>query len=169
MALRREGQTKRIFSSIKFISEYMYWVAGIALMCIILVTVCDVIGRTFGAPITGVYDITILCGGIVGSFALPFSTLKNVHIRIETLLIRLPPRWTKILGSITLSLGMLLFMVLGVYIILHAISIYEANQVSGVLFIPLYPFFAGIGVGAIMNSFILLYQLSEIMRKENEG
>lgn len=153
---------ERFFTAIKVLSSYIYWLSGIALVCVMLLTVSDVILRYFGSPILGVYDLTVLIGGIIIGFALPLSTLKNVHVEMEFLLDKIPPGWEKVLRVISRCLEIFLFLLLGWNLILYGAKLYRVGEVSSTIYLPLYPVVLGIGVSCFINSLVLFYQLVTI-------
>jgi TRAP-type C4-dicarboxylate transport system permease small subunit len=157
---------KVIFTIIKLLSNYMYWIAGVALGCILFLTVADVIMRMFNRPITGIYDLTMLLGGIVVGFSVPHSTWKKAHIYMDFLIDKGSPGVKKILTTITTCCGIFLFLMLGWELILFGIRLHQVGEVSGDLHLPIYPFTLGIGVSFLLNTLVLLDQLVGVFWKE---
>jgi TRAP-type C4-dicarboxylate transport system permease small subunit len=58
-------------------------VAGVAVVAMIAVTCADVVGRLFGWPIKGAYDIVELLGAIIIAGGLPYTTGCKGHVAIE--------------------------------------------------------------------------------------
>jgi TRAP-type C4-dicarboxylate transport system permease small subunit len=56
---------------------------AIALLAIALITVADIIGRQFGHPVPGAYDLVRLLGAAAIAAALPLSKAAKAHIAIE--------------------------------------------------------------------------------------
>ena len=54
-----------------------------AVVAMILVTVIDVVGRQFGRPVPGAYDLVRLCGAVAMLGALPLTKALKGHIAIE--------------------------------------------------------------------------------------
>lgn len=150
---------KGFFPAIKALSSYMYWISGFALVCIMLITVSDVILRAFNRPIAGVYDLTILMAGVVIGFAIPFSTWKRAHVRMIFFIEKVSPDWKKGLMVLTCFLGIFIFFLIGRSLLLYGIRLYKAGEVSMTVHLPFYPVVFGMGVSCLINSMVLLYQL----------
>jgi TRAP-type C4-dicarboxylate transport system permease small subunit len=150
---------KVFFVALKNLSRYMYWISGLALVCLMLLTVSDVILRAFGAPIAGVYDLTLLFAGVVIGFAIPFTTWKRAHVRMVFLIDQLSSSWKKVLMTLTYVLGIFLFLVVGRGLLLYGARIYSAGEVTMTVHLPFYPVVFGIGVSCLINCIVLLKQL----------
>ncbi len=156
---------KRIFAITNTLSTYFNWVSGIALGCVVLVTVTDVILRMFERPITGVYDITCVCAAVVVGLALPLTTLKKAHVYLDFLIDQKSLTFKKILTTITTCLGMFLFLAFGWEFITYGIRLYKVGEVTGTVYIPLFPFTLAIGVSFFLCVLVLLGQWVEIFEK----
>jgi TRAP-type transport system small permease protein len=155
----------RIFAVTKTLSRYMYWISGVALACLMLLTVSDVILRVFNRPIAGVYDLTMLLGGVIIGLAIPFSTWKGAHVYMGFFIEAVPESWRKVILPITYGLGIFLFLLLGWRLLMYGARLYEQNELSLTVHIPLYPVVLGIGVSCLINSLILLEQLVAVYGK----
>ena len=56
---------------------------ALSLLLISLVTVADIVGRQFGHPVPGAYDIVRILGAVAIAAALPLSKAAKAHIAIE--------------------------------------------------------------------------------------
>ncbi len=158
---------KKIFALTKAFGTYFYWISGVALGCILLLTVADVILRgILNRPITGIYDLTVLLGGVVVGLAIPLTTWKKAHVYMDFLIDRSSPGLKKILTIITTCCGIFLFFMLGWDLILFGIRLYKVGEVSGTIHLPIYPFTLGIGVSFLLTTLVLLHQLVAVFQKE---
>lgn len=157
-----------IFTVTKTLVKHLYWIAGVALVCLMLLTVFDVVGRAFDRPITGVYDLTVLLGAVVIGFAIPMSTQKRMHVYIEFFIDAVPLKWKKVMQTVTYCLGIFLFLLLSWNLIKYGFTLYQRGEVSSTIYIPLYPVVLGMGVSCFLNCFILLQQLTKVFGKEEE-
>jgi TRAP-type C4-dicarboxylate transport system permease small subunit len=157
---------KSIFTATKALSQYMYWISGVALACLMLLTVSDVTLRVFNRPIAGVYDLTMLLGGVIIGLAIPFSTWKGSHVSMEFFIEAIPEAWRKIVLPVTHSVGIFLFLLLGWRLIAHGVRLYQQGEVSLTMHIPLYPVVLSIGVACFISSLIVLEQLAALFVKE---
>jgi hypothetical protein len=74
-------------------------VGGVAVAGIVVVTVADVVGRQFGLPVKGAYDLVRVLGAIAMGCALPLTKAVKGHIAIEYFFQKLGGRgrasWTR--------------------------------------------------------------------------
>jgi TRAP-type C4-dicarboxylate transport system permease small subunit len=157
---------KSIFSATKRLSRYMYWISGVALACLMFLTVSDVTLRVFDRPITGVYDFTMLLGGVIIGFAIPLSTWKGAHVHMGFFIEAIPRNWRKSILPITHGLGIFLFLLLGWRLIMYGVKLYQQGEVSLTMHIPLYPVVLGIGISCLITAVIILEQLAALFTKE---
>ncbi len=147
----------------------MYWISGVALACLMFLTVSDVVLRVFNRPITGVYDLTMLLGGVIIGLAIPFSTWKGAHVYMGFFIESVPEAWRRIILPVTYGLGIFLFLLLGYRLIVYGTRLYEQGEVSLTVHIPLYPVVVGIGVSCLINTLVLLEQLMAVFGKEERA
>ncbi|OPY74308.1 MAG: Tripartite ATP-independent periplasmic transporter [Syntrophorhabdus sp. PtaU1.Bin058] len=158
-----------IFTVTKTLVKYLHWIAGIALVCLMLLTVFDVVGRAFNRPITGVYDLTVLLGAVVIGFAIPMSTQKHMHVYMEFFVDSVPLKWKKTIQTFTYCLGIFLFLLIGWNLMKYGLTLYQRGEVSSTIYIPIYPVVLGMGVSFFLNCFVLLRQLTTVFGKEEEA
>lgn len=114
------------------------WVAGGGIIGMMLITCIDVIGRAFGHPLTGSYDLVKILGVITMAGALPYTTAIKGHVAVEFFFLKLPRKarvWVDSINRIVIS-G--LFGILCVYSIQYGISLKHAGEVSPTLQIPVF-------------------------------
>ena len=76
---------KILFSITKGLSQFMHWIAAVAILSIVGLTVCDVILRRFRMPIDWSYEVVVLLGAIAIGFSLPRTTVDKQHVFMEFL------------------------------------------------------------------------------------
>lgn len=150
---------KGFFYKVKILSNFMYWLSGVALVCILVLTVGDVILRKYFKPIAGIYDLTILLGAIVIGFATPITTLRKAHVCVTFLTEKVTLGWRKGFKIITHCMEIFLFSLLGFELISSGIELYRAGEVSDTIHLPLYLFELGIGVSFLVNCLIILFMI----------
>jgi len=121
---------------VKFVSRLMYWVAGAALVSIVLLTVTDVILRRFRMPIDFAFEIVVLLAAVVISFALPQSTLDRGHVITDFLIENLPAGWKRSFFAATRAMAILIFVVFGWRVTMLAAKFSRSGQVSPMLELP---------------------------------
>ena len=68
---------------LRWLTHAMAAAGGVAVAGIIAVTVADVVGRQFGFPVKGAYDLVRVLGAIAMGCALPLTKAVKGHIAIE--------------------------------------------------------------------------------------
>jgi len=81
---------ERCISMLRWATGALAAVAGLAVAVMISVTCVDVVGRWFGRPLTGAYDVVELLGAIAIMGALPYTTACKGHVAIDFLIHKLP-------------------------------------------------------------------------------
>lgn len=141
------------------VSRLMYWIAGIALVGIMFLTVADVFLRLFKMPIVGTYEIVSLLGAVVIGFAIPQTTLERGHVLMDFLTGRLSHGWERALHFFTRLLGGLTFLIIGWNLFKLGNDLLATGQVSLTLKVPEYPVAYGIAFCCLLECLVLLTDL----------
>jgi hypothetical protein len=72
------------------LSKKINVIAGIFLSGMVLLTVSDVILRSFRVPIIGAYELVAFSGVVVVGFSLPLTQWTKGHIAVDFLILKLP-------------------------------------------------------------------------------
>jgi TRAP-type C4-dicarboxylate transport system permease small subunit len=137
-------------------SKWMTSIAKVVLTFMILLTVADVILRSFRRPIVGTYELVGFAGAVVMGFSIPFTSWVKGHIFVDLLILKLPQKVTKIVDVLTRCLGMGLFLILGWNLIGLGAVLHKAGEVSSTLEIPFYPLVYGLGICCFIECLVLL-------------
>jgi len=150
------------------VSKGLNAIAAVMLAFMILLTVADVILRSAKAPIVGTYEIVgLLCATLI-SFAIPFTTWKRGHIRVDFFVELLPPTTRRIVNIVAKCLGIGLFVLIGWNIIVFGMDLAKAGEVTPTRHIPFYPVLYGIGVCCFFECIVLFSDIVKIVRGEYE-
>lgn len=114
------------------------YAAGISILLMIIITVCDVILRIFNTGITGAYDMVRACGAVAVSCALPYLTAVKGHIAIEYFYHKCRRFWRIILDTILRVSSLAIFGILALKIFQHGMSLYKAGEVFPNLGMPVF-------------------------------
>ena len=74
-----------------------------------LITVGDVVLRSLGSPIVGIYELVAFSGAVVIGFSIPFTSWVRGHIYVDFFVGKLPGGCRKIIHLLTRSLGIGVF------------------------------------------------------------
>ena len=141
-------------------------VAGIALMLVMLLMVSDIIGRIFGCPVPGAYELASLAGGLIIGLALPATSMAKGHVSTDILLAKLPGTYQRVLNILTRFVSIAVFLLAGYGMIMMGVRLKTAGEVTAILALPFYYVAYAVG-GAFFIQAIVLF--SEILEAINPG
>jgi len=151
-------------------SGWMNGLSGIVLFLMMMLTVVDVALRAFWRPITGTYELVAMAGAVVVAFAIPQTSWDNAHIFVDFLLEKRSQTVKRIFGLFARLLGVILFVILGYYLLTKSNHLFTSGDVSLTLGIPYYPVAYGLSFCAFMEAFVLVLQTVLLFKKgENNG
>lgn len=157
---------ERMFVIINTLSRLMYWIASVAIVSIVFLTVTDVILRRFRMPIDWAFEVVVLLGAIAIGFSVPQTTIHKGHVLMDFITERLSPRWQRIFSMITRCLGIFIFAIFGWRVFPYGNNLWRSGQVSPILQLPEYPVAYGIGICCFIVCLVLFYDL---VQKFKEG
>lgn len=140
-------------------SAWMEICAGVALMAVMLLIGTDIIGRVFGHPVPGTYEIVSLAGGFVLGMALPATSAAKEHVSTDFLSATLSPQANRLLAVITRLIGILIFVLAGYGMVRMGMRLKEAGEVTAVLAFPIYYVMYAIGGAFFIQVFVLASEL----------
>ena len=167
----------------KGLAKILYWVAGTAIISMMLLTCADVILRlgvtayhqyhwwflSPFSPIPGTYELVCFLGAVAVSFAMAHTSVERGHVAVSIIVNLLPKKIQAIIETITTIFGLILFILLSWQSVLYANDLKARGEVSLTLELPFYPFVYGIGFAAAAVCLVLLVDLSkslpELFRK----
>ena len=127
------------------------------LMLMALLTLADVIGRSrFNAPISGAYELTELLFVIVVALVLGYSAIRGSHVRIDIIVSRFPEKAQYVIDAISYIVSSAFFLVASWRVVLQAIQVNSQGTLSGILGIPLYPFYWVLAFGFFLTGLMFL-------------
>ena len=142
-------------------SAWMEIVAGIALTAVMLLIGSDIVGRIFGRPIPGTYEIVSLAGGLILGLALPATSRVKGHVSADLLLEKLTGKPKLILVVFTRLIGILTFLLSGYGMIMMGIRLKSSGEVTAVLALPFYYAAYAIGGAFLIQTLVLLSESLE--------
>jgi len=157
----------------KDLAKILYWIAGSAIVIMMLLTCTDIILRLGVTlyhrydlwflspfkPIPGTYELVCFLGAVAVSFAMAHTSVEKGHVAVSLIVQLLPERVQAIIGSITTSFGFILFALLSWQSVLYANDLRSSGEVSLTLELPFYPFVYGISFAAVAVCLVLLVEL----------
>jgi TRAP-type C4-dicarboxylate transport system permease small subunit len=135
-------------------------VVGLALlMCMALFTLADVIGRSgFNRPITGSYELTQLVFVAIVACVLGYSVILKSHVKIDLLVSHFPPKAQATIDTISSLISSALFFIISWRIFIQAARIKDQGLNSGILEVPVFPFYYILAAGCLLFGAMLLIE-----------
>jgi len=137
----------------------LYWIAGSAIVAMMLLTCTDVVLRYFRKPIPGTYELVCFLGAVAVAFAMAHTSVEKGHVEVSFVVNLLPQRIQGLIESITTSFGLIFFVLIAWQSLIYANDLRLSGEVSLTLGLPFYPFVYGISFSAAIVCLILLSNL----------
>ena len=113
-------------------------VGGFAVAGLILVTMADVVGRQFGFPVKGAYDLVRVLGAIAMGCALPLTKAVKGHIAIEYFFQKMGTRGRAVVDTAMRLVLLALFALLTWQFCLQGTAFLDSGEVTTTLHMPMF-------------------------------
>jgi TRAP-type C4-dicarboxylate transport system permease small subunit len=133
-------------------------VAGVALVIVMFLSGADVVGRAFGKPIPGAYEIISFAGGIVLGFAIPASAVGKVHVIVDLVVRRFSAVPRLVLHVISRLVGAGLLCAAGYALVMMGSRLRSTGEFTPVLQLPFYPVAYAMGFAFLVTALILVIE-----------
>lgn len=147
------------------LARNLYWVAGTAIIIMMMLTCADVVLRFFRRPIPGTYELVCFLGAVSVAFAMAHTTIEKGHVSVSFVVSLFPKKIQDIIACVTTSFGLCLFTLIAWQSVIYANDLRLSNEVSLTLELPFYPFVYGIGLSAAVVGIILFCDLINCLIK----
>jgi TRAP-type C4-dicarboxylate transport system permease small subunit len=142
-------------------SAWMEIVAGIALIGVMLLIGTDIVGRIFGWPVPGTYEIVSLAGGLIIGLALPATSRAKGHVSTDLLTGKLSEKARTFLTVMTRLIGIVVFLLAGYGMVMMGVRLKVSGEVTAVLALPFYYVAYAIGGAFLIQTLILFTEIFE--------
>jgi TRAP-type C4-dicarboxylate transport system permease small subunit len=153
-----EGILKVVQRSSKMINV----IAEVTLTLIMLLTVADVILRSFKKPIIGTYELVSFSGAVVIGFSVPLTSWMRGHVSVDIITSRFSKKVRDIFNIATRCLVIGLFLLIGSNLIKYGMDLHKAKEVSMTLEIPFYPVAYGVGICCFVQCLVMFCDIVKI-------
>lgn len=150
---------KRLLAWITHVDKALYVIAAAVLAGMILLTLCDVILRNLGHPITGSMEIIQYGGSIVFGFSLPYGTVLGAQVIVDLVTEKLSPRSKQVLSCITRCVGIALFLFIAYNFFAYGVDVRRTGERTASFKIPYYPFSFALSFSFLMQSLTIFADL----------
>jgi TRAP-type C4-dicarboxylate transport system permease small subunit len=147
------------------LGTWMETVAGTGLVGVMLLTGADIVGRIFGFPVAGTYEIVSLAGGLIIGLALPATSRAGGHVSTDVLLGRIPEKAKLCLTVATRLIGIMVFLLAGYGMIMMGVRLKASGEVTAALALPFYYITYAIGGAFLVQALTLLSEMIETLKQ----
>ena len=123
---------------LRWTTHAMAAVGGCAVAGIVLVTVGDVVGRRFGLPVKGAYDLVRVLGAGAMAGALPLTKAVKGHIAIEYFFQKMGARGRAATDTLMRLVLLALFALLAWQFVLQGNAFLGSGEVTATLHMPMF-------------------------------
>ena len=149
-------------------SKILNAIGGAALVFMMLLTVADVIGRMFGHPIIGTYEVVALSLAVVIGFTMPKVALDRKHVYMEIVVDKLSPTGRALMFTFTRLICLTLFVLAGYNLLGVGNEFRVSGEVSSSIRVPFFPVAYGMSVCCFVLSLVFLLDIARIWRGQYE-
>ena len=142
-------------AAVRPLARGMHWTGGAALVGMMLVTVADVVLRSFRSPITGTYELVGFLGAVAIGFSLPQTSLDRGQVMMDFLTRRLPPAPARVLGALTRAVGAGLFALIAWNLFAMGADLRRTGDETPLLHLPHYLLAWGIATACAVECLVL--------------
>jgi TRAP-type C4-dicarboxylate transport system permease small subunit len=123
---------------VRRLATFLMYVAGFAVMFMVVITTAEIILRRFRITIPGTYDLVQIAGAIAVACALPYTTAVKGHVAIELVYLKLGRTGRIIVDSLTRVLSIVFFCLLAWKCFDYGVDMKQRGLVSMTLQVPMF-------------------------------
>jgi len=157
---------KRLMAAVLKGDMILYTIAGVVLAFMIVLTLCDVILRNLGHPITGSMEIIQYGGSIVFGFSIPYATWIGAQIVVDLITQKLGLKNRKRIKAVTRSIGIIIFLFVAYNFFMYALDVKRTGELTASFKIPYYPFCFAISLSFLFQSLTIFCDLLKSLQGE---
>ena len=159
---------ERLFQFVSRVNRVVEIITKCSLAFIVLITVADVILRSFRRPIVGTYELVAFSGAVAMGFSIPLTSWGKKQIQVDFIIMKFSQMARRIIKIVTKSLGIGLFLMIGWSVIVLGNELRKAGEVSFTLELPFYVVAYGIGICCLLQCLVLLCDIMSIFGGKHE-
>ena len=158
---------------VEHLVRIMYYIAGAAIITMMLLTVFDVALRfavtlysTYGwtflekiRPIPGTYELVALVASVAAAFAMAHTSVVGGHVAVSILTRLFPEKAAARLRIFTNFSGIVLFGLICWRCVAYAEQLQETGEVSMTMQLPISPFVYGVAFSSLMVCAVLFLEI----------
>lgn len=147
---------KRFLASFaKTLSSGTEVIAGAALLGVMVLVACDIVGRLFGHPVPGTYEVVSFAGGLVVGLAMPVTSQARTHVIMDIVVANVSRPTRQVLHVGTRLAAIALFLLMGYAMVRMGLRLRDSGEVTPILSLPFYLVTFAIAGACFIESIIL--------------
>jgi TRAP-type C4-dicarboxylate transport system permease small subunit len=151
-----------------FFNKIMLFLAGIAVLSLMLLATGNVVMRIFHMPFRGTYEIVSFLGAVVIAFSLGYTQKRRDHIVVDILTERFPGAVKEIIDKVASLAMTIFFAIVSWQLYVWGMKIMEADEVSETLKIIFHPYILMTAAGFILLAFTTFVQFLKNLFHEED-
>jgi TRAP-type C4-dicarboxylate transport system permease small subunit len=155
---------EKVLKTVLRLSKWSSLVGEVTLIFMMLLTVSDVILRSFKRPILGTYEIIAFSGAVAIGFSVPITSWMRGHVNVDLFTSTLSRKARNAVDIGTRCLVIALFLVMSWRLITYGMNLHRVREVSMTLQLPFYPVAYGLGLAFFLQSLVLSCDIVKILR-----
>jgi TRAP-type C4-dicarboxylate transport system permease small subunit len=156
---------KRLTAAVLKGDTILYAIAGAVLAFMIVLTLCDVILRNLGHPITGSMEIIQYGGSLVFGFSIPYATWIGAQIVVDLVTQKLGLENRKKVKAATRTIGIVIFLFIAYNFFMYAMDVKRTGELTASFKIPYYPFCFAISLSFLFQSLTIFCDLIKTLQE----
>ncbi len=149
----------------KDLARILAWVAGLAIVLMMLLTCADVVLRYLRRPIPGTYELVKFLGAVAVAFAMGHTLVQKGHVAVSLVVRILPARVQALIETVTGFFALVLFALITWQAVMYGNDLRATGEVSLTLQLPFYPFVYGVGFAAAAVCLVSFTNLLNNLKK----
>ena len=138
------------------LNKWVNWVAGGALVAMMLLTVGNMLLRAVYVPFGFTAEVVGWLAALVAAFALGYTQINRGHVAVDIFLVRLRQRAQVIIDAIMSFISMALFALIAWRTAELASRVWEIGLVSATLKVTFFPLIYAVALGCAFLCLVLL-------------
>jgi len=151
-----------------FFNKIMLFLAGIAVLSLMLLATGNVVMRIFHMPFRGTYEIVSFLGAVVIAFSLGYTQKRRDHIVVDILTERFPDAVKEIIDKVASLAMTIFFAIVSWQLYVWGMKIMEADEVSETLKIIFHPYILMTAAGFMLLAFTTFVQFLKNLFHEED-
>ncbi len=151
-----------------FFNKVLLFLAGIAVLALMLLATGNVVMRIFHMPFRGTYEIVSFLGAVVIAFALGYTQKRRDHIVVDILTDKFPQPIKETIDKVAYIAMTIFFGIVAWQLYVWGMKIMEADEVSETLKIVFHPYIYMTAAGFTMLAFTTFVQFLKNLFHEED-